>query len=424
MPLISILRAAFSLLSLVILAVGAYLVWSWWRGNVFVDLNGVERRLRDEEWRLWLGLGLLAWSFLGRFVVLALIAHRDDADSRPGRLRASETMTLPGAGGASLHVQTAGPVDGQPIVLVHGWGLDSSVWCHAERDLAQRFRLILWDLPGLGRSKAGRGRGVSLSDFAADLQAVLGLAEGRRTILVGHSIGGMTIQTLAREHPEAFAAVGGVVLLNTTYTNPLKTMVAGKMAQALRWPVLEPLLRLTIWLEPLARLSAWQSYLSGSAHLANRFGFGGYVTRSQLEYVTRLITRNSQAVQARGNLAMFRWDATGALSDLRVPVLVISGDADVVTKLEASEAIARATPNARLECVRGVNHMGFLERADVYDQAIADFAEAVHGRPIARSALDEPRSFAENTEAERSRAPDPTGSDRPPPAPQPPRPNG
>ncbi len=103
------------------------------------------------------------------------------------------------------------------------------------------------------------------------------------------------------------------MLVNTTYTNPLRTMALGGLAQALRRPLLEPMLRLTIWLQPLAWLSAWQSYLSGAAHLANRTGFSQHVTRSQLEHTTLLATRNPPAASARGNLAMFGWDADGAL---------------------------------------------------------------------------------------------------------------
>lgn len=173
--------------------------------------------------------------------------------------------------------------------------------------------------------------------------------------------------------------MAGVVLINTTHTNPLKTMVLSGLAQALRRPVLEPMLRLAIWLKPLAWLSAWQGYLSGSAHLANRFGFGAYVTRSQLEHTTLLATRNDPAVQAKGNLAMFRWDAEDGLANLKVPTLVIGGDADLVTKLEASREIVASAPAATLQVVEKVNHMGFLERADVYNQAIAAFVDTLAG---------------------------------------------
>jgi pimeloyl-ACP methyl ester carboxylesterase len=170
------------------------------------------------------------------------------------------------------------------------------------------------------------------------------------------------------------------VLLNTTHTNPLKTMVLSGLFQALRWPVLEPLLRLQILLWPLAWASAWQSYLSGSAHIATRLSFGRDATRSQLEHVTLLMTRNPQQTIARGDLAMFRWDATNALRQMKVPVLVIAGSIDIITKPDASRTIAAAIHDARLRIVDDANHMGFLERSAIYNQAIAAFADDLKSR--------------------------------------------
>jgi hypothetical protein len=70
---------------------------------------------------------------------------------------------------------------------------------------------------------------------------------------------------------------------------------------------------------------------------------------------------------------MFRWDATGALARLRVPALVIGGDKDIVTKLEASRTIAEESDLAELRVVEDVNHMGPMERADLYNQMITAF---------------------------------------------------
>lgn len=416
MPLIIIARSLFGLISLALLPVAAYLVWSWWQGDLVTDLDGVQRRLRDEDWRLWVGLGLLAWSFLGRLLVTPLIAHGDDEPTWPER-GVGEVRTLQSPSGASLYVELLGPTDGPTVILTHGWGLDSTIWFYAKRELSRRFRVIVWDLPGLGKSKAGAGE-PSLEGFAVDLQTVLSLADGAPAVLVGHSIGGMTIQTLARDNPAALAGVGGIVLLNTTYTNPLRTMIASPLAQALRWPVLEPLMRLAAWLQPLTWLFAWQGYVSGSAHMANRLGFGHYVTRSQLEHTTLLATRNPPGVLARGNLAMFDWDATGALAKVRCPVLIIGGEVDLVTKLEASRFIADSAPSGRLEPVEGVNHMGFLERADVYNQAIADFVDTVQARPATETAgrpipLAERRSFASSTPEPQDSPVTDTGEDRP-----------
>jgi pimeloyl-ACP methyl ester carboxylesterase len=368
MPLLSFFRFFASLLSLFVLAAAGWLLWSWYQGDLVRDAYGDVYRLRD-DWRLWLGVGLLAWSFLGRFVMLALLTRRDERVTRAVRGHGHQ---ITGETGSSLYVESHGPVEAPPIILTHGWGLDSTFWSYARRDLGDRFRLTAWDLPGLGRSKPAPHGGISLEAFAADLAGLVDSLGGRRVVLVGHSIGGMTIQTLIRDHPQIQTRLAGVVLLNTTYTNPLTTMIFSGLARALRHPVLEPAFKLTILLKPLMWAMQWQSYLSGSTHLGNRLGFGKAVTRSQLEHVSLLTTRNSPAAQARGNLAMFGWDATGALDHLYVPLLVIGGDKDIVTKLEAGRAIAAGSRTGRLEVI-DANHLGPMEQAQAYNQLISDF---------------------------------------------------
>ena len=71
-------------------------------------------------------------------------------------------------------------------------------------------------------------------------------------VLVGHSIGGMAILTFCRLFPETLGReVAGIALVNTTYTMPLNTVLAGGLLRALRWPVLVPLLYVTVALWPL-----------------------------------------------------------------------------------------------------------------------------------------------------------------------------
>lgn len=334
------------------------------------DAAGTPYRERD-DWRLWSGLAALAWSALGRYVVLVLTARRD---LRPTRAQRGAGRTVTSATGSSLYVETHGPAAAAPIIFTHGWGMDSTFWHYAKQDLADRFRLTFWDLPGLGKSAPASKAAISLEAFAADLASLLDNAGGQRPVLVGHSIGGMIIQTLLRDHPQLQDRLAGVVLLNTTYSNPLKTMILGRLLAALQRPLLEPAAKFAIGLQPLMWLAKWQSYLSGSSHLALRLGFGKFVTRSQLEHATLLSTRNPPAVQARGDLAMFHWDATGVVDRARIPVLVVGGDKDIVTKLEASQAMAGRADMASLQVVRDVNHMGPMERADLYNQLIADFA--------------------------------------------------
>ena len=257
--------------------------------------------------------------------------------------------------------------------------MDSTIWSYAREDLGPQLALTLWDLPGLGRSRSARE--ISLEAMAVELRGLITQAGDGKVVLVGHSIGGMIIQTLARDRPETVRdRVAGVVLLNTTHTNPLKTMILSRLMLALQKPVIEPMLRLTILLHPLAWLSAWQSYFSGMANLANRLGFDGHVTRSQLEHTTLLATRNPPAAQARGILAMLRWDATDAFRGLETPVLVVGGKQDIVTRPDACRVIAASAPQGTLELVDGANHMGMLELAELYDTMIAKFALGVSAR--------------------------------------------
>jgi pimeloyl-ACP methyl ester carboxylesterase len=371
LPIISLIRTIFTFASLAILALGGYLLWEWYQGDMLRGADGILRRHR-EDWPLWVGGALLAWSLFGRFAVRLLVASRDTDPMRPAR---SKGRTITSETGATIYLEEHGSNSSQPLILTHGWSMDSTIWHYAKRDLADRYRIIVWDLPGLGKSKRGGGK-ICLSEFARDLKSVIGQVGDQRPILVGHSIGGMIIQTLARDDPEWFRQhIAGTALFNTTFTNPLKTMIFSGLFQVMRKPLIVPMLTLDIWLAPLVYAMRWQSYLSGSTHMTARFGFGRHVTRSQLDHVALLMTKASPAVDARGDLAMIRWDGSRGTAQLNAPTLVIGGNMDIVTKAEASAIIAQKAPDAQLVILDGANHMGPVERANAYNEALANFVQ-------------------------------------------------
>jgi pimeloyl-ACP methyl ester carboxylesterase len=377
MPIVIIPRALLSLLSLLILAGAAYLLWSWYDGFEIRDASGYLRRVRGPDWWLYLGLILAAWSVCGRFVVALFLPAGPD-EPRETRT-AGRVVEAPD--GSRLHVETWGLAGAPTLILTHGWGLNSTAWWYAKETLSKRFQLMTWDLPGLGRSTPPKDGKLTIDRFAQGLGAVLQSAGDGPVILVGHSIGGMTTQTFWRTASQAQKErVIGMVLIDTTHENPLRTMWLSGLWRALRWPLIEPICWLTIVLSPLAWLSAWQSYLSGSSQLAMRLtGFGRYATRGQVDFSARLSAKGSPAVQAKGNLAMFRWQATEVLPTIGVPVLILSGDRDIVTLPSASATITRAVPKGRLVAIEGAGHMGFLECSAAYDAAIAEFAEQQFG---------------------------------------------
>jgi len=370
MPLLSITWFLFSLLSLAVWVATGYFLWSYFEGETVRTLDGALVRER-EEWRLWTALMLLAWSLFGRFLVTPLVAKPDcrerDFKRRAGRMIEGEQ--------GPIYVEERGKSNARVLVLSHGQGLDSTLWTELADELAKRFRVISWDLPGLGRSK--RASGFAPTGAARGLRSVLRATKAKDAVLVGHSFGGMTVQEFAQLDPQLFRdAVSGIVLLNTTYTNPVRTTLGSGFFSAIQKPVLEPSSHLTIWLQPIAWANLWQSYLSGCAHLANRIQFGKDVTRSLLEQTTLVATRNPPASIEKRNLGMYHWSG---LRDgvIDKPTLIIAGGRDIIIKREASEEIARRLPNACLEVIERANHMGPFEQVEAYGAAIATFAATI-----------------------------------------------
>ena len=371
MVLFAFLHRLFAVASLVAFGTAAWLLWSWFDAEHVADALGLAD---PSNAALWWGLPLMAISLLGRFPVLFLLGRGETT----APARRAGAMEVVGADGAVLQVEMEGAAKGPILLFTHGWSLSARIWAEARADLGGRFGLVFWDLPGLGRS--GRpAAGYSVEGFAEDLHAVIdALPEDRPLILVGHSIGGMIVQSFCARHPELMTRrVAAIVLANTTHANPLETMALSGLFRPLQ-PVIKAALWLDTVLSPLIWVMNWQAWLSGAAHVAARIvGFGGAPTREQLDRTTRLVTKNSPSVQASGNLAMLHWSATGRLGTIDVPALVIVGGRDLITREDAGEAIAAALPQGRLVRLDQAGHMGPVEAAAVYNEQIGDFADFV-----------------------------------------------
>lgn len=263
-------------------------------------------------------------------------------------------------------------------MFTHGWGLSHDEWFYAQRYFGDRFRLLLWDLPGLGQSQAARQHDDDLAHMARDLEAVLSLAKGHPALLCGHSIGGMITLTFCRLFPERLGTqVVGLVLTHTTFTNPVNTAWGARLFRPLQNPVLRPLCFLTSALWPLVWVMNRLGELNGSAHLLNHFlQFGGRETRGQLNFFTSLGQRAHPAVVARGMLAMTRYEAAGVLPALPVPALVVAASSDKATSPEASRFMTTHIPHAREVVLSPAGHLGLIEQHQAWCRAVDDFAKA------------------------------------------------
>jgi pimeloyl-ACP methyl ester carboxylesterase len=299
-----------------------------------------------------------------------------EGDEDPQGDRTGEVHTIKRPDGSELRVECYGPKDAPPIVWSHGWGANSTEWFYQKRYLSNRFRLIIWDEPGLGLSKKPNNNDYRLKNMAADLDAVMTFAGKHPAVLVGHSIGGMITLTYCKEFPEALATrVAGLVLVHTSYTNPVRTTQMATLYTALEKPVLIPLMYLTIALWPLAWLMNWMSYFNGSAQRStHKSSFSGNETRGQLAFAAKFMPQGRPDVLARGMLGMIAYDATDVLAQINVPTLVVVGDLDTTTLPEAGAFIAKHIARAELVTLTPAKHMGLIEHHERFDSLVADFA--------------------------------------------------
>jgi pimeloyl-ACP methyl ester carboxylesterase len=351
------------ILTLAIFGGGIYLLWAWYVGAVV------------GTGYLVAGLTMTFWTLLGRWIVLA--CHPRGADE-PHTLQADSEVRLTRPDGTSLYVERYGSADAPAIVLTHGAGANRTSWYYVIRALSERFQVIVWDMPGLGHSQKPRHGDYSLERHALDLRAVLGVA-GQRAILVGHSMGGMVLLTFCRLFPQDVgASVRGVALVDTSYTNPVRTTTAAGVMRALQKPVLEPLLHITAWVAPLVWLMSWLGYLNGSSHLIGMMlGFAGSQTRGQLDLATRYNPLAWPGVQARETLAMLRYDATEALRSISVPSLIFSGHLDRLIVPETARFMATQLPDALLVRLEPAGHMPVFEGHERLVSELGIFADGV-----------------------------------------------
>jgi pimeloyl-ACP methyl ester carboxylesterase len=321
------------------------------------------------------GLLLLLLPWWGR----SLVQARYPAGGQEPVPLHGETHYLKRSDGTTIHAETFGPAGAPTLVLTHGWSTDNTEWFYAKRQLAGQFRLIVWDLPGLGQTTAPADKDFSLQRMAADLHTVLTLSDGKPVVMVGHSIGGMINLTYCEMYPQDLKTrVAGLVEVDSSYTNPVKTTKNSKLNLALQKPLAEPLLHAMVPFSGVVRALSWLSYQEGLQSLSNaRSAFDGTETRGQLDLVSRYSFESSPATVARGTLAMFHWDMTPELRQITVPVLMIVGKDDTTTLPIASQTMASNIPEAKLQILPIGRHYSLLESNESVDAAIASFARGV-----------------------------------------------
>ncbi|GGX04196.1 alpha/beta fold hydrolase [Streptomyces chryseus] len=275
------------------------------------------------------------------------------------------------------------------VVFSHGFCLSQDSWHFQRAALRGVVRTVHWDQRSHGRSDRGaaqaRGVAVDIEQLGRDLKAVIDAAAPKGPlVLVGHSMGGMTVMALADQYPELIRErVVGAVFVGTSSGNlgevNFGLPVAG--VNAVRRVLPRVLRALGTQAEIVERGRRATADLF--AGLIKRYSFGSRdVDPAVARFAERLIEGTPIDVVAEFYPAFTDHDKSEALEIFaEVPVLVLAGDKDLVTPSEHSEGIARLLPDAELVIVPDAGHLVMLEHPEVVTDRLADLLARVGAVP-------------------------------------------
>ncbi len=287
--------------------------------------------------------------------------------------------------GLSLHVEVdPGPPGAPTVVMVHGFTASLEEFAGQRATLAGRATVVLYDQRGHGRSRvSGRVRRATIEQTGRDLDAVLSqIVPAGPVVLLGHSMGGMTLMALARLFPSLFGSrVAGVFLLATSAGGLVERGVAGvlvRLARALG--VLGLLLGWFRLVAPLLeRLRRRGSALGRVFYRRSLFGRDD-ADPEQVRVVQELLEQTRVQTIAAFYPTLIDHDEEAALAVLAaVPVTILVGDSDRLTPPAHSRRMAALLPDAELVVVPGAGHSVNLTRPAVVDDALLRLLERSSG---------------------------------------------
>ncbi len=239
------------------------------------------------------------------------------------------------ANGLTLRYRIVG--QGPALLLIRGLGRCLEYWLDLVPCLAAHFQVVLMDNRGVGGSSRPRGP-WSVADMAQDTAALLRALDLGPVAVFGLSLGGMIAQELAMSHPSLVSrlAIGASSAGGPHAQRPAARRLCGLVGSVA--------LPAEVALRRAAPRLLSPGYLAAHPEIVQRW----------------LAIARRWPASRRGFLwqvgAALRYDASHRLGDLRIPTLVLSGDADQVIPPENSRILAQLIPDARLAWLAGAGH--------------------------------------------------------------------
>ena len=263
------------------------------------------------------------------------------------------------------------------IVWVHGYALNMDCW-HFQRKHFRELgpgrpvRQVLYDQRSHGRSGRSAPEHCRIPQLGEDLLQVLDEVAGEGPlVLIGHSMGGMSIMELARTHPELFGSrIRGVGFFCTSAGemadhSPIRGL-PGRTFARIAQPLMTTLNRI-----PEVVSKARQAGSDLGFVVTKRMAYGSDVPNSYVEFATQMLAETSLEVVADFYPAFAELDEYASVAFLsQIPTAVVGGEDDVITPVEHTERIIDLLPAADAHVLPECGHLGMIEHHEQFNAVV------------------------------------------------------
>jgi len=281
--------------------------------------------------------------------------------------------------GVPLAVREVGPKDAPlTVVFAHGYCLRMGAFYFQRARLTDQWgsqvRMVFYDQRGHGQSGDGPPESYTVEQLGKDLETVLAVMAPRGpVVLVGHSMGGMTVLSHARQFPQRYPTkVVGAALI----ASAAEGVSRSPLGEILKNPALEAV-RFAVRHAPKTVHRTRGAAKSVIAPILRAASYGDEkVSPSVIEFSEKMMHDTPIQTLVEFLHALEVHDETSALATLaKVPTLIACGDHDLLTPMEHSQDMADALPKSELVIVDGAGHLVQLEQPEVIDDALVRLVE-------------------------------------------------
>lgn len=287
-------------------------------------------------------------------------------DELPERIEIpyEEHEPIRAGGGAELYYETYGTEAGPALVTVNNFYLIAQAWRGLTGALADRVRVVAWDLRGQGASKRGDGP-LRWDDLVEDLRCVLDHLGIERAYLLGSSISCLLTRDFAIRYPDRVIGCIMQAPAFSPYGSRKRDMVSAAWLQTLNAFGTEEL---------------WQQLYAEAygAETQEELGTAGYLMTRQM--FTQVHTK--EYLKEVIELSLGLPDGPEPLRALTCPVLLQIGDADFVWGASQAQDALALLPRGRLDIIPRVGHVATMERPEDFAESVRRFVDAVEAGEI------------------------------------------